>query len=83
MAKTPENLREAMAEGLRLAAYNVAEHASDIVGDMNFMQSLAVEISFDDPYESIIIPKITITREHIGVSHENFQKIFDIWEGKA
>ena len=83
MAKTPENLRDAMAEGLRLAAYNIAEHASDIVGDMDLMQSLAVEISFDDPYETIIVPKITITREHIGVGRENFQKIFDIWEGNS
>ena len=83
MAKTPENLREAMAEGLRLAAYEIAEHANDIVGDMDLMQLLNVEISFNDPYDTVILPKITITREHIGVSRENFQKIFDIWEGKA
>ena len=81
--RTPENLREAMCEGLRLACEDIMQHAESIVGDMDLMQSLDVTISFD-PAENMIIPRITIDREHIGlVNREDVQKLFDIWNGEA
>lgn len=79
---TPETMRKAMVKGLEIACACISNHAEDIVGDMNLMQALDVTISFDPNETTMIIPNIEIKRRHIGLTREDLDKVYAIYDGR-
>ena len=80
--RTEETMRKAMVKALEIACTCISNHAEDIVGNMDLMQSLDVTISFDSEGTTMIIPKIDINRRHIGLTREDLDKIWAIYDGR-